>query len=439
MRYAVLSFLLLTPALGQPAPDGLWLGRTSGGSEIWLLVKDNRVAWFRTVLSLPAECAYGRQKPKAIVKRRTLQTLEAGAGVFRDGAAEAEYKRGPEPFVEQTVVLKARLASPAELSGEVISTAQGDRSVLEKCSAKQALSWTAHRASAAEVAESTLTLEERREAGEKDAQRPPADGVWVGQTAEGAEVSFLLLNHTLVWFRTGIALPDECRMDRSGSGPKVRIAYPDQADWTGDGFTASGTSSEPLLSAEVSIVGKKTGQSFAGQLQYAAVGDSSFLEKCKFQISSGWTARQVPVAEAKARLSIQERVELGESIPLLKKFEFGTIEGNECGKAPFVAAAVRPFQLASPATHLAYRIEINPEAAPLVQEVTTNIEPALDSGTRYNTCTDRIQDGMRSVPGVITTVLQRIDGAALRPGKYRFSVRFNHEPAPAYTEAFVVK
>jgi hypothetical protein len=43
------------------------------------------------------------------------------------------------------------------------------------------------------------------------------------------------------------------------------------------------------------------------------------------------------------------------------------------------------------------------------------------------------------VPGVITTVLSRVDGARLRPGQYRFSVRFNNEPAPAYTEHFVVK
>jgi hypothetical protein len=432
MRYAarfLLFSLFMTLGCSQPSENGLWVGHTSHGDEIWLLVKNHSIAWFRTVLRLPAECDSGAV-PKPIVGRRKLATTR-GEGVFHEGVAEVDGKRRFEPPVEQTVVLKARFRSPAELNGELSSTAQGESGLLDKCRAKETLTWAVHRASAAEIVRSSLTLVERREAGERNPQPPATDGVWMGQTAEGAEISFLLLNNTLAWFRTGIDLPMQCRLGET----KLRIDDPGEAELKDDTFRASTTPYSPLVNVEASVSGKKAGQSFEGRLEYSAV--SSFYKDCKFRIASVWSAHQLPAKEAKARLSAHERVGLGETIPLLAKFEFGTIEGSECDKAPFVPAA-RPHRLSSPATRLAYRIEVNPEAASLVDEVETRIEPALGPEVRRCSFTNAFI-GTNGYSRDITTLMQLADGAVFPPGTYRLSVYFNNESMPSYTESFVVK
>jgi hypothetical protein len=336
-------------------------------------------------------------------------------------------------------MLKARFGPGTESSGELNSTANGGTQI-PACKATEALNWTARRATQADIASSTLSLEERREAGERDPKPPANDGVWIGQTPAGVVVRFLLLDNTLAWLRTDLSLPDQCELGPKDSRYRTRVRF---AELTGgelkDGaFRAAGSPTESLLKVTGAVSGRLSGGQFDGRFEYAAKGDSAFLKNCDYKIASEWTAHKAAPEEAKPLLSVHERIALGENVPMIRKVEFGSVAGNECGKQPFVPAA-KPYQYPSPAVHIAYRIEMNPEAAPLVNEVGTEIEPALGSETYRNYCTDMIIDGGRSVPGVITTILRRSDSAPLRPGVYKFKVKVNGETTAAYTESFTVK
>jgi hypothetical protein len=431
------------PAAAVPKPvtspyDGLWIGETSAGDELWMLVKGGKVTWIETPVNLPPECRFGGGHMGGA--RRPVRKIKIGApGQIRDAAFSAEITDSWEPFLNEAAKLSGRFATPAEMNGEFSSTPSSPSGAERGCTGPIAFTWRARRATHEDIIESRLTLAERREAGERNPQPPPTDGVWMGQTSDSKEIQFLIQENTLVWLKTGhvVALPPACGfMDRAGE-EKVGFTVSDPADaLVRDGaFKAIYRGHRPFSFVDYVMTGKKTPEGMAGDLEFSA---NDPAKGCDVRTAWTWTAHKASLEEAKPHLSVPERVQMGESIPVLKGVAMGRVPGGDCQKGAFEPGA-KPYVYPAGVREVAYRIQFNPEGASFLRSSRGIIKGPIGGGTTTTSCTTYAIIMGNPAPSATTTIVRRTDKAPFQPGAYKLEVSLGESSAPSATVSFTVK
>jgi hypothetical protein len=431
------------PAAAAPKPvafpyDGLWTGETSAGDELWMLVKGGKVVWIETPVDLPRECRFGGGNMGGA--RRPVRKMKIGApGQIRDAAFAAEIADSWEPFLNEAAKLNGRFATPAEMAGEFSSTPSSPSGAVRGCTGPIAFTWRAHRATRDEVMASRLTLAERIEAGERDPQPSPTDGVWIGKTSGDKDIQFLIQENTLVWLKTGheVPMPPACGFMGTAEQEKVGFSVEDPAEARvkGGAFKAVYRGNRPFKLVDYVMTGKKTPEGMAGDLELTA---NEPAKGCDVRMAWTWTAHRGSLEEAKPHLSLPERIQAGESIPVLKGVSMGRVPGGDCQKGPF-EPGTKPYVYPAGVREVAYRIQFNPEGASFLRSSRASIKGPIGGGTTTTSCTTYAIIMGNPAPSATTTIVRRTDKAPFPAGAYKLEVYLGEAGAPSATVSFTVK
>jgi hypothetical protein len=204
-------------------------------------------------------------------------------------------------------------------------------------------------------------------------------------------------------------------------------------------FSAIWGDSQGWTELNLSLNGQLGQDEIKGDFVLDAKADNAF-QKCDHRSNFSWTARKVSLEEARPYLSIYERIGMGDSIQLIKSVELAEVGANvtDC-KSLSLMPLSKPSVFKKGTKQIGYTVQIDLEAAILIQQLSISIEGPVGGGGTNTACTDYAMMMGRLVPSIITGFMSRSENAPYPPGTYKFLITINNSPGPSYTETFQIK